>query len=384
MRILIIGMNVGRTAGGIVAERLIHGLSSIHQIDVLTANYNPSLDLSRVCNIIISKKSFIHPRIHKLLITFFSVELPDYFWGWKSMRLLKSKKFIQYDIVFSILSYHNYASLIAGARIAREYNCKYAVHTLDAIPAPGWSEDYIYIKGVKRLVAKYLSKADALFSTNNQMLAYQLSTFKYVRNLITNVIYNPSNGEFKEFPFSKCEADYFVYTGGIYRPRTDKYLLEGFEKLLKLYPDSYLIFVGNYWLPSSFQNLNQRTLDRIKVLPFTQELDPYYSCATALIDIDPDVEKDVFLSSKIVNYIMINRIIISETGKNSPSRNLFKNIDSIIQCDHDPDQLFEAMKKSILMKDKIVFDDRKHVLELFYLDNVIRRLNNSLSKLIMQ
>ena len=43
-------MNVGRTATGIVFERLIHGLSSLHQIDVLTADYDPSIDLSRVCN----------------------------------------------------------------------------------------------------------------------------------------------------------------------------------------------------------------------------------------------------------------------------------------------------------------------------------------------
>jgi hypothetical protein len=46
MRILIITMNVGRTAPGIVFERLIYGLSSLHQIDVLTADYDPSIDFS--------------------------------------------------------------------------------------------------------------------------------------------------------------------------------------------------------------------------------------------------------------------------------------------------------------------------------------------------
>lgn len=375
-------MNVGRTARGIVFERLIHGLSSMHQIDVLAAEYDPSIDLSKVHKIIISKRAYIHPRIHKFLISLFGIDIYDSFWSWKSIRLLKFRKVIQYDIVLSFLSNYNYGAVIAGKRIAKKYKCKYAIHSLDAVPAPGWPEDYGYYIGSKRFIAKYLSKADAFFTTNSQMLKYQLSTFRHSKSLITDVIYTPSIQKPIKFPNSKGETNYFVYTGGIYGARTDKYLLKGFEKLLEVYPDSYIFFVGYHYLPSSFQNLNQRTLERIKIFPFTKELDPYYSCATALIDIDADIENDVFLSSKIANYIMINRIIITETGENSPSRILFKDIDSIIQCNHDSDQMYEAMKKSIKMKGNNIFEDRKSVSELFCIDNVVKRLNNSLTRLL--
>ena len=382
MRILVITTNIGRTAPGIVFERLIYGLSSLHQIDVLTADYDTSVDLSRVYNIIINKQFNIHPRIFRLLISLFGINPFDCYWALKSIRLLKSKKINPYDIAFSFISNHHFAPLIAGGKIAKKYNCKYATHFLDAIPAPpGWNDNIGYSKGVKRLMFKYLSKANALFSTNNQMLAYQLSTFIPSKNLITDVIYNPSIDRFKEFLNSECDTNYFVYTGGIYGARKVKYLLEGFERLLELYSDSYVLFVGSYIEASLLRNLNHRTLERIKILPFTKDLDQYYSCATALIDIDADIENDVFLSSKIINYIMINRIIITETGANSPSRNLFKDIDSIIQCDHDSGQMYEAMKESIIMKGSITFENRKHVSELFSLENVVKRLNISLTRL---
>lgn len=385
MKILIITSNVGRTAPGIVFERLIQGLSFLHQIDVLTADYDPSIDLSMVGNIITSKILYIHQRIYKSLISLFGVNPYDCFWAWKSIRLLETKKLNQYDIVFSFLSFHNYAALIAGEKFAVKYNCKYAVYSVDAVPAPvGWPENYVYYRGVKRLMAKYLSKADVFFTTNNQMLSYQLSTFTPSKSLITDVIHNSSIGGIKAFPNSNCETNYFVYTGGIYGARKVKYLLEGFEKLLELYPDSYVIFVGSHLAPSSLSNLNQGTLERIKLFPFTKELDPYYSCATALIDIDADIENDVFLSSKIINYIMINRIIITETGENSPSRHLFKEINSIIQCSHDSNQMYEAMKKSVLIKGCITFEDRRSVSELFSLENVVKRLDISLTKLSLK
>jgi glycosyltransferase involved in cell wall biosynthesis len=377
-------MDVGRTAPGIVFERLIYGLSSLHQVDVLAADFNPSIDLSNVGKITILKKSYIHPRIHQFLISLFGIDPYDSFWAWRSMMQLKFKKLNQYEVVLSFLSHNNYASLIAGERVAKRIKCKYAVHSLDAIPAPpGWPINIGYFKGLQRLMSKYLSKANAFFSTNKQMLAYQLSTFVPSKSLITDVIYNPSIYRFKEFPDSKDKTNYFVYTGGIYGARNVKYLLEGFERLLEIYPDSYLFFVGSYLAAYSLQKLKQRTQDRIKVLPFTKELDTYYSISTALIDLDADIENDVFLSSKIINYIMINRIIISETGVNSPSRNLFKDIDSIIQCDHDSNQMYEAMKKSIIVKGKITFEDRKSISNLFSLENVVKRLDISLTRLFL-
>lgn len=56
MKILIITMHVGKTAPGIVFEKLIEGLSASHEIDLLVSEFVPSVDLSQLANVIISKK----------------------------------------------------------------------------------------------------------------------------------------------------------------------------------------------------------------------------------------------------------------------------------------------------------------------------------------
>lgn len=382
MKILIITGNVGRTAPGIVFERLIQGLSSTNEIDLLTSDYDPSIDLSKLSNTIIYEKKNIHPRINKLFLILFGVNPFDCFWAWKAIRKIKKEEATKYDLVFSFLSFQHYAALIAGVYFSKKHNKKLAVYSVDAIPAPiGWLNYDSYYKGLKKMIAKYLREVDAFFSSNSQMLSYQLTTFLPKKNILTEVVYNPSYGEFKIFPKNNERTNRFVYTGGIYGVRKADYLLEGFEKLLKIYPDSKLVFVGTQSASVSVLNLEPETIKKIEIVPFTKDLSEYYNNATALIDIDADLENDVFLSSKMTNYLLINKAIISETGVNSPSRHLFKNIESIMQCDHDSDQICEAMKKAITTKYSIDFNDRIEIIELFNLESIVSRLNDKIEQL---
>ena len=257
MRILVVALNVGRTAPGIIFERLIQGLSTLHHIDVLTADYDPSIDLSNVHGILVSKKNYVHPRIHKFLISSYGIDFFDCYWACKSSRLFRLKKFNNYSLVLSFLSNYNYGAVIVGNRLAKKYKCKYAIHSIDAVPAPGWPEDSGYFKGVGRFVSKFLSKADALFSANNQMLTYQLSTFNSSNCVIKDVIYSPTINSFKILQYSDVETNYFVYTGGIYGARKANYLLGGFEKLLEFYPDSYVVFVGSQLPEQPMKNLKE-------------------------------------------------------------------------------------------------------------------------------
>jgi hypothetical protein len=379
MKILIITDNVGRTAPGIVFEKLIQGLSTIHQIDLLTADYCPTIKFNKVAKIIISKKTTIHPRISNFFISYFGTDPFDIIWAKKSLKKITANKSGKYDIVLSFLSYSHYSAMIAGFYYAQKNNIKYSVHTTDAIPPPlGWLNEGSFYNGLKKMMNRYLQKVDVFFSTNQQMLNYQLNTFKHKENLISNVIYNPGLNKRILFPEHDSSTNYFVYTGGIYGVRKVEYILNGFEKLLHSNPDSKLIFVGSKISLDSLSKVRIQTIDKIELLPFSEDLSPYYACAIALIDIDADLADDVFISSKMPIYLMINRIIISETGINSPSRHLFKNIQSIIQCDHDADQLCEAMKRCIDLKKTTNFDDRNDIVKLFQIDNIVNQIDKSL------
>jgi hypothetical protein len=386
MKILVITEDVGKNAPGIVFERLLHGLSINNELTILTASYEPDNVLHNIQNIIISPKLDIHPRIYKFLIGIFGVNPYDIYWAFKSIRILNRKFDMRFEIIMSFLSYSHFGGLIAGYHYSKKHNISHAVYSVDAIPPPpGWLKFDYYYSGLQKMIGKYLGSVSFLFSLNNQMLSYQLKTFVPKKKLISGVIYTPGFNSVKVFPDSTVASTYnFVYTGGIYGLRKVDYILSGFQKLLKFYPNSILQFIGSQLPPAVLSSLESDTLKKIEILPFTKDLDPYYRAATALIDIDADVENDVFLSSKITNYLMINRVIISETSMNSPSRILFKGINSIIQCEHNDDKLCLALKQSIELKDSISFDDRKTVIQLFKIENIIKELDNTLRVNLLQ
>lgn len=381
MKILIITMNVGRTAPGIVFERFIYGLSQIHDVDVVTADFDPTMSLSKVNNIIEIRKARLHHRVPKLLISIFGINPIDWLWSERVIKQLRDKQLTNYDLVFSLISFHNYAGLIAAAKYASMIKSKFATYSVDAIPAPiGWSQNDSYYRGVRKMMKSYLSKVDLFFAANEQMLQYQLTTFNPKKSSICEVLYNTNDGKMKFYENPESDKYTFLYTGSIYQVRKSEYILKAFERLLITYPTAELVFVGTKLSEEALAVLNMETKKSIRILSFTKDLAPYYQEATALIDIDADLENDVFLSSKIVNYLLINRVIISETGKNSPSRKIFEGIESIIQCDHDVLQLYEAMKKAISIKKEVKFEDRKSKIELFSIKNVIQHLNNLLEK----
>lgn len=382
MKILIITMNVGGSAPGIVFEKLIHGLSTLHQIDLITAEYKPNLDLSKVENIFVNKNYYLHPRITRLLITLFNVNPLDCYWAWKVKRIVSKKTNNNYDIILSFLAYDYYAPTIAGTLLSKKFGTRLAVHSTDAIPAPvGWLPDDLFYKSLRKMMKNYLRFADAFFTTNSHMLEYQLKTFVPKKGMVSTVIYNPGLEKLQEYAKSDREENIFIYTGGLYGPRKADYLLAGFEKLLEKYPNSKLMFIGSQLSDSTIANFKPDTIKHIEVVAYTKDLVPYYKNALALIDIDGDLDNDVFISSKMPIYLMINRIIISETGPNSPSRHLFKGINSIIQCDHNGDQLCMAMEQAINRDESVHFSDRSSVVELFKGENIVNLLTESLRKI---
>lgn len=70
MKILIITDQVGRTAPGIVFERLILGLSWANEIDLCVSNLESSLNFSKVKRIYRFRKNNYFPRFNKFCLPF--------------------------------------------------------------------------------------------------------------------------------------------------------------------------------------------------------------------------------------------------------------------------------------------------------------------------
>lgn len=377
MRILILTMNVGGNAPGIVFERLIYGLAKLHKVDVYTANYDSNIRFDNSCQVTTIKYFDIHPRLKKFFINIFCFNPFDLLWALKVRKKIYTEE-LKYDIVFSLISMNHYASLETG-NLLSDKNKKWAVYSVDAIPSPeGWSKSRTHRKNLKCLLNRNIKNADAFFSANEMMLEYEKSIFKEKNNCLFDVIYNPTITV--PAVYEKSSGLVFLFTGGIYGARKVTYLFEAFKLLLVEYPAAELHFVGTVIADADLKLFDDHQRKSVFIHPRVTDLTPYYKNAFALVDIDADLENDVFLSSKIINYLAVNRPIISETGSNSPSKQIFRNIPSIKQCAHNPVELFMAMKNLIEFP-VTNFDDRAEVIKLFDNNNIVLKISHLLERL---
>ena len=377
MKILIITSNIGRTAPGIVFERLIYGLSKMHTLNVITAKNECVMDLSEIDITCIARKKMFS-RLRKILFSIFGINFNDLIWANKIIDLQKKKK-VNYDLIFSFVSYNHFGPMMAGRKLASFFKQRHFVYAVDAIPPPiEWLQNDLLYRKTKKMASKYLRDVDGFFSANEKMLKFQMSLFDWNKTVKLDVIYNPSSGLSKHYSYENESINFFLYTGAIYGNRKPDCILGAFKKILADYPNSVLEFVGTK-IPevalSSFTNEERR---KIVIHNFTSDLEPFYMRATALIDIDSDLPNDIYLSSKITNYILINRPIICQTGDNSPSSHLFKKIPSILQCGHNIDDLADAMRNSINQKGCFDFKDRDEVISLFNLENIVKKINENI------
>ena len=117
--------------------------------------------------------------------------------------------------------------------------------------------------------------------------------------------------------------------------------------------------------------LTPQEKEHIHILKQTDDLAPLFSRAKVLVDIDADLEKDPFLSSKIVTYLKVNRMIVCETGHDTPSREMFAGLKTIIQCDHNADSLYNGMKRALEMaNEQQDYSERKEVIKEFSTEHV--------------
>lgn len=124
----------------------------------------------------------------------------------------------------------------------------------------------------------------------------------------------------------------------------------------------------------------------ITIAPHTNNLAPLFADAKVLLDIDADRKKDPFLSSKIASYLRVNRVVVSETGEDTPSRELFAGYRTIVQCDHSAESVYEGLKHALELaeSDDLDFSERKPLVEMFSAENIVPIFLDDLRRLCAQ
>ena len=157
--------------------------------------------------------------------------------------------------------------------------------------------------------------------------------------------------------------------------RNPDHFFKAFKRLLVKYPNAQFLIVGTTKKLRNLEKiLTPEELTHITSAPHTNDLEPLFARAKVLVDIDADLEKDPFLSSKIVTYMKVNRVILSETGKITPSREMFAGLNTVVQCDHNEDSLYEGMLRAIEVADSNPdFSEREDIIKEFSIETVSAR-----------
>ena len=346
-----------------IYERIIDGLAEYADVDVLTSNLDIKLS-ERVGKVYKVPYSRLMRKIYRRTLLYFEAVPTCEHWAKCALKQIDR----DYDIVFAITSSVPLTPIVAGRCIAQKLGSKFAIYSVDAIPGPGgWTKPRRYRSELK-IVKRCFSAADYVSSSNGHMLKFQLTTFAPKPGLITNVHYTPSSSRSYECPAST--EDVLLYTGAIYGLRNPEYMLDAFRRLLTVRPNAQLVLLGtrlkHCYERYLHKTYNQEEIGHVHILPSTSDLEPYYRRAKVLIDMDGDREEDPFMSSKVIVYLNVNRVILTETGSNTPSRELFADMQTVVQVSHNADSVFEGMTRALeLAEQDLDYSERQPLIEKF-------------------
>lgn len=366
MKVLIFADNLGNNAPGFVFHNLVRGLSQKIEFDVVTATPGMGVDIK-------GQQFFVKPirrwpsKIIKSIFILFGVHITQYLWAKRSQKYIREK---DYDVVISLMSYSFYASLMAANMYCSVHNAKHICYCVDAVPAPSpWEKDGIFKKAIKRFVQSNFKRVNLLAMTNKEMLAYELSIIasKHIDGMVV-----PNPPLYSHLISLEDEVDMpsFVYAGKIYGLREPDALVSGFDLFLEKYPTSKLYIVGSNMNKDDFQKMGCANIDNYVFVDYTRDLIPIFNKCVGLIDINANIDNDVFLSSKILSYLPYNRLIISESGANSPVRSMFASSSTILHIKHNPNEYFNAFEYCYKNYTSIDFSEREEYLARFNMDAV--------------
>lgn len=394
MKILVICMNVGQTAAGIVNERLIYGLSRQYDTFVLTDSFNPSIDLDNV-RLLDNKHYHRLPFFAWRILCFFKIATKvggSYQLHWRIFRKIHEsgyyrklnrhycenafkavqKQDVSFDLVLSVVSSPNLLSIPIGRMIKNNYGYKWVVYTVDAVPTPSvWNPNPLVLQEQNEVLSSDLSGIDEFYAANNQMLEYEKCILRLSPNCKTGVIYTPSLlSEMQNIPRTNTKDFIICYTGTLYGKRNVRPILQALDKLLEGENNIYIWFVGAGTEQTNHLCLTDIQRSHINFYPATNDLSKYYMASSCLLNIDADIDNDVFLSSKIINYLYVNRPILNITGKASVSRLLFAECDSIVHCNNKSDDIVAAIKQLQLSMNNSI-NDRERFIRMMNVDSFV-------------
>lgn len=383
MHLLICSFYYGKSAEGICTLRLAHALSNLGlKITLLSGPEAASEKDSNIEVVKFRDTPFFPLWFFKIASKY--ILRGSYnscpFWYWRASRYVVP---CHIDLIYGRA--HPIASIRVAASLSKKTKIPLFIHLSDPVPHP-WLSSYSLSKfWEKSYISKFIKASDGISFTTEEAIGYEenelsmsLASKAFV---LPHVIPNPTILGARANTDDKVR---FLYAGTLYAIRGVKILLEAFHKFIHYRSTAEFLFLG------SARKLIMPHVDRlhlhknVHIIDYVSDVAPYYRDSDILVAIDANDTKQVFLPSKLIEYIMYDRPILMITPKKSPSAKVTdKFSDSIVTVEEDASQILEAMTRLTRIKYSASFyENRFNKMECFSPSRVANVLNDRIEHII--
>jgi len=376
---------VGKSAGGKVIENILKGLiGEGHELLAICAENN--LKNASSANIIkVPYRYVFHQRIDKISTILFHVSLRHRYWQYFVIRHYKKViREFKPQLIYPIGSGGSIAVLNLGMGIAKSLRVPFAIHLLDPIPAQkGWETYENYRKSRVHTIKNALKYADLIIMGNPQMLEFQQSNLNF--DILSKSMVVPDPVVANPIKLDSLPANNkLTFLGSFYGARKPDSLLLGFSKYIEKDSNAILQIVGLNNIQLNNFSISEKAKQQIVFQKWTSDLKMVFEQAKVLIDVDADIDGDVFISSKLKEYLTLDRVILSITRQNSPARKMLTGLTkSIVFSGHNPIEVAEAIEKALNAGSDIsIFKERKTLLTYLSIERIASELSTNFERII--
>lgn len=380
MNLLLISYYYGDTASGIITQRVAEAFRLRgNTVFIVTGNSSIEDDGLYKCPNLFSDSGFVSRAIRKLY-WMLTKDTLEYQFVWRRRAFRKSCKIIETNSVDWI--YCRTSPIDAfqvGDKLKRKYGVKELLHFTDPVPSE-FSTFNQYI--LNRLINKYkdiIERADLLSFGTIEMQRHEQKLFDM--NLSKKAFVSPDAAKspvFVSLPPKEGIEDsiILVYLGSIAGYRNP---LPLFHAVDSLRTEGYNVKLLVYSVrPVSIKYDSEG----IYYCGRTPHVEQALQQADILIDLDVKMKNSPFISSKIKDYIRVNRPIVAITQKNSPTYNATDGLSTIVLVENEESVIRTAIIKALSFgNNPEQYHERQELLNYFSPQVVVSTIINRMKQL---
>ncbi len=359
---------IGGTASGIISERVANELArQQHVVKIVTQNgaRDNLIESIQVYEIqsILNDNSIIFRILRKLgrYFQFYFFE-NDHLWPFMCRKIIDNiYNEWKPDLVYCRSTPHD--PFFIGKYIKRKYGSKVLMHFTDPLPmVTEYSTKPRLIEQGKKQIIDLIKYADYLSFGTKEMIEWEENILGQTLNIYSfespDVASDTKQRYLKIPPHSSIRM---VYYGSINVSRNPIPLFEALEHLRKNGLNCELFIYSDQ--ASKFNRY-----DGVYFVGRANNRDDIFASADILVDlaIEACYGKDVFISSKLKDYLLYNRPILSIAGEKSATRSLLRGLDTILISRNTVDEIMISIKTLVNQKlNNDDYNDRKKVIDKF-------------------